>query len=422
MTQQLFIEILAGPGVGERVEITAERTLVGRGSQCDLRLASPHVSRQQCELIRQEDHLILENLGSVNVTYLNDRPIDRVYVQDGDLITFCDIALRVSFGAAVAADDPDRTVAYQSDQLPPGAVTQPPGTPQPLGPQSTAAQPPAFSGPAPATQQFPSVPSYGAAVPGHAPHSVGIPTAPPSRAVTGPKPPGPPPGLGQGPGGPAGTLGGRPRRRVRQPGAPSGGSGAGVNLPLIRNVAVGLMFVALLITVLGKILGGGGSAAPPVAVAPQVEKEKCEGADRNGRTDQEIVQDAQRNFEKGEVYFRQWQISDDSLSVALEAFCVAKANLRLVDKSKWPAFSRELDPAMEAAEEKVQREYSRIRISYNHYQQMGDLQAALQEMERALVLIPDPSDEQHQFARRKIGAVKAKMSGQGEHHRWEDRK
>jgi len=43
VTQQLFIEILAGPGVGERIEIFNERTLVGRGSQCDLRLASPHV-------------------------------------------------------------------------------------------------------------------------------------------------------------------------------------------------------------------------------------------------------------------------------------------------------------------------------------------------------------------------------------------
>jgi tetratricopeptide (TPR) repeat protein len=183
-----------------------------------------------------------------------------------------------------------------------------------------------------------------------------------------------------------------------------------------------MMFVALLATVLGKILGGGGAADPPIAVAPQVEKEKCVDAERSGRTDEEIVQDAQRSFEKGEVYFKQWQISDDSLSVALEAFCAAKADLRLVDKSKWPAFSRELGPAMEAAEEKVSREYSRIRISYNHYQQMGDLQAALQEMQRALVLIPENSDERHQFARRKIGAVKAKMSGQGEQNRWDDRK
>ena len=427
MTRQLFIEILAGPGVGERVEILGERTLVGRGSQCDLRLASPHVSRQQCELIRQQDHLILENLGSVNVTYLNDRPIDRVYVQDGDLITFCDIALRVAFGSAVAQDDPDRTVAYQSDQLPPGSMPTP-SMPQPIQPPPSPPQPiqpqPSYGSQQPAPQ-----PSYGAPVPGHAPHSVGIPTAPPSHSMGAPRPPsppGPPPGMPPGP--PPGAGGGwqgkgpqKPRRKKQA--SPSSGSGLqGLNIPFLRNVLVGLAGVLVVTIVLGKVLGSGPDPAEQVVNKPEVKKEKCAQATRDGRTDQEIVQDAQRGFEKGEVYFRQWQISDDSLSVALGAFCQAKGNLGLVDRSKWPPFARELEPAIMAAEEKVDREYSRMRISYNHYQQMGDLPMARGEMERVLVLIPEPSDERHQFARRKINAVKARMAGQGERHRWEDRK
>lgn len=422
MAQQLFIEILAGPGVGERVEILAERTLVGRGSQCDLRLASPHVSRQQCELIRQEDHLILENLGSVNVTYLNDRPIDRVYVQDGDLITFCDIALRVSFGVSKPADDPDRTVAYQSDQLPPGGVTLPPETPQPIAPEPVLQEQAGF----PETQQFPSSPSYGRPEtmnPGYSADPTGSPppyTAPGSTPAD--FPPGPPPGLAGFVGGPAKLGGGRLPRRERTKGRKAVGTAQKVNLPLIRNVAVGMAVLLVVVTVLGKILGGGSSAPSQVAESPPPAQEKCPPSERNGRTDQEIVQEAQRGFEKGEVYFGQWQISDDSLSVAIGAFCAAKADLRLVDKAMWPAFARELDPAMSAAEKKVAREYSRIRISYNHFQQMGDLQAALEEMKRTLVLIPSSSDERHQFARRKIGAVKAKMAGQGEHHRWEDRK
>jgi len=232
-------------------------------------------------------------------------------------------------------------------------------------------------------------------------------------------PPGPAPGMGHG--GWQGQAQQKPRRqRVENPAAPL--ALQNLNLPLIRNVAVAVAVLLVVITVLGKILGGGEEVAQQVTQAPEVEKEKCASAQREGRTDQEIVQDAQRGFEKGEVYFRQWQISDDSLSVALSAFCAAKANLGLVDKSKWPAFARELEPAIAAAEEKVDREYSRIRISYNHYQQMGDLQMAREEMERVLILIPESSDERHQFARRKINAVKAKMSGSGERHRWEDRK
>jgi hypothetical protein len=430
MGQKVVIEVLAGPNVGESFEFDKDQILIGRGSQCQMQLASPHVSRQQCELSRHGDQVVLENLGSVNVTYLNDRPIDRVYVQDGDLITFCDIALRVSFVEGPVQDDPDRTVAYQSDQFPPGALPLQPMAPQPIAPQQP--YPPGSAVPQP-QGSFPSG-SSGAPVPGHAPHSVGIPTAPPSHNPGAPQQPGMPgatPSAGMPPGPPPGMPGGggwqnqgpaQPRRRKRAK-EPSKGSGVeSLNLPLIRNVAVGLAISLLVVTVLGKILGGGSGGADQVAVAPQVKKEKCASAERNGRTDQEIVQDAQRQFEKGEVYFNQWQISDDSLSVALEAFCSAKAGLRLVDKSGWPAFARELDPAMAAAEEKVKREYSRLRISYNHYQQMGDLQMAREAMERALVLIPDSSDERHQFARRKINAVKAKMAGQTETHRWEDRK
>ena len=152
-----------------------------------------------------------------------------------------------------------------------------------------------------------------------------------------------------------------------------------------------------------------------------VEKAPCSEGKRAGRTDQEILQDAQRAFEKGEVYFQQWQVADDSLSVAIGAFCKAMEDLSLVDKSKWPAFTRDIQPAMAAAEEKVKREYSRIRINYNLYWQNKEYERAKEEMERAMVLIPDPTDERHRFARRKVASVKARMDGEGEKHRWEGR-
>ena len=130
MTRRVLVEVLAGPSVGETYEHREESILVGRGSNCQLQVTSPHVSRQQCELIWQGDQLVLENLGTVNVTYLNDRPIERVYVQDGDLITFCDVALRVRIprAAGQVTADPDRTVAFDKGKLPSSA---PPGHPVP---------------------------------------------------------------------------------------------------------------------------------------------------------------------------------------------------------------------------------------------------------------------------------------------------
>ena len=212
MGQRVHIEVLAGPNVGEAYDFDVDQILVGRGSQCGLQLASPHVSRQQCELSRQGDQLILENLGSVNGTYLNDRPIDRVYVQDGDLITFCDVALRVRLPrAGVVEADPDRTVAYATGQAPPGSE-QPSAPPAPPPPQFAPAPPP----PPPQPQYAPPPPMSDATHVAPGPAGMSAPTPMP-----GPLPGGPVGGLPYG--GPAGAGGyGTGQFALYPPGPPPG--------------------------------------------------------------------------------------------------------------------------------------------------------------------------------------------------------
>lgn len=188
MGRKVQIEILAGPNVGESRDFEVETILVGRGTQCAMQLASPHVSRQQCELSWQGDQLVLENLGTVNVTYLNDRPIERVYVQDGDLITFCDVALRVRIMRAV---DAPKTAVFGGRE--PGRPAAPPPPPQP-------AAAPAYPPPGPVaapTQPLPARPSAAPAPRGAEPTMMnsGAPSsAPPPGAFPGPfsgAPPGP---------------------------------------------------------------------------------------------------------------------------------------------------------------------------------------------------------------------------------------
>ena len=404
-------------------QLDGERTLVGRGSQCDLRIASPHVSRQQCELIRQGDQLVLENLGSVNVTYLNDRPIDRVYVQDGDLITFCDIALRVSLAQPGGQpEDPDRTVAYQSGQLPPGAVPQPsspmppmppmPGVPAPSGQPTTA--PPVPPAGAPMAQPM----SHGVPAAGGMPQPG---AAPPG--MTGGGPPGPPPGM---PGGrPLGAgRGGAPRtgppgaRRPNVAGGRSGRPGAAgggkqeFNLPLIRNVSVAMAVLVVLVVVAGKFVE---DTEEDDAVVEQTEEPEDElpTPERKGRTDQDIIESATAAYGVGEEYFSKYRVSDTSLPVALQNFRKSKAELKLVPEDKWPEFASDLDPSIEAVEEKIDKVYKEIRISYLVAKDNEDWVMAKDEMERVLVLIPDKRDTRHKFASDKIKAVKNKMAQGG---------
>jgi len=58
-------------------------TLLGRGTDCDLRLVDPGVSRHHAELRVENDQVVLVDLGSTNGTFVNGQPVRRVTLSDG---------------------------------------------------------------------------------------------------------------------------------------------------------------------------------------------------------------------------------------------------------------------------------------------------------------------------------------------------
>ena len=59
-------------------ELTAPVTMLGRGTDCDLRLVDPGVSRHHAELRVEDDEVVLVDLGSTNGTFVNGQPVRRV--------------------------------------------------------------------------------------------------------------------------------------------------------------------------------------------------------------------------------------------------------------------------------------------------------------------------------------------------------
>ncbi|MDE0831139.1 MAG: FHA domain-containing protein [Vicinamibacterales bacterium] len=57
---------------------------VGRGARADFVLDAALVSRLHCRLLVQDDALVVENLGSTNGTYVNDKSVDRATLRAGD--------------------------------------------------------------------------------------------------------------------------------------------------------------------------------------------------------------------------------------------------------------------------------------------------------------------------------------------------
>jgi hypothetical protein len=78
-----------GPDGGRQrtYEITTPLVILGRGTDCDLRLVDPGVSRHHAEIRVEDGEVVLVDLGSTNGTFVNGQPVRRVPLTDGTRVT-----------------------------------------------------------------------------------------------------------------------------------------------------------------------------------------------------------------------------------------------------------------------------------------------------------------------------------------------
>jgi len=74
-----------GASPGRALRLKSEETIVGRRKDCDLRIRSAEVSRRHCLLSFQDGVLHVEDLDSVNGTFLNKQRVSgRLIARPGD--------------------------------------------------------------------------------------------------------------------------------------------------------------------------------------------------------------------------------------------------------------------------------------------------------------------------------------------------
>jgi pSer/pThr/pTyr-binding forkhead associated (FHA) protein len=72
---------------GERVvPLQAQVTVLGRGTEADVRLSDTGVSRVHAELRREGDAVTLADRGSTNGTSVNGRRVSTTVLRDGDVV------------------------------------------------------------------------------------------------------------------------------------------------------------------------------------------------------------------------------------------------------------------------------------------------------------------------------------------------
>jgi hypothetical protein len=83
--QGAALVIRAGGGrVGESFPLTSDRMTIGRRPDCDIFLDDVTVSRDHALLVRRNDEVHIDDLGSLNGTYVNRQRIESHRLTDGD--------------------------------------------------------------------------------------------------------------------------------------------------------------------------------------------------------------------------------------------------------------------------------------------------------------------------------------------------
>ncbi len=76
--------IIYGDDLGKRIELGEQPTIIGRSSKCEVCLDQESVSRHHCRVTYVDGLFEVEDLESTNGTYVNDAPVKKLVLRDGD--------------------------------------------------------------------------------------------------------------------------------------------------------------------------------------------------------------------------------------------------------------------------------------------------------------------------------------------------
>ncbi len=109
-----ILKVASGAALGQRFEINSDQLLIGRAPFCGLKLEEQSVSRQHARIVHAADGYYLEDLESLNGTYVNGRRIRRCRLRDHDCIHIYKVLLEF-LEAESRQEDSSSDVAEMGD-------------------------------------------------------------------------------------------------------------------------------------------------------------------------------------------------------------------------------------------------------------------------------------------------------------------
>jgi pSer/pThr/pTyr-binding forkhead associated (FHA) protein len=102
---QVVLVMFKTDGSRRSFSLHKQTTTVGRREDCDVRIPLGEISRKHCRLIREDDTLKIEDLGSSNGTYINGQRIQGATLSPGDTIKIGSVVFVVQLDGVPGDDE-----------------------------------------------------------------------------------------------------------------------------------------------------------------------------------------------------------------------------------------------------------------------------------------------------------------------------
>lgn len=102
--QAACLVVIRGARLGARIVPDGAEVVIGRDVHTDFQIAERSVSRRHCRILVEDDTHWIEDLDSTNRTYLNNEPIERAPLRDGDHVRICETTLKFIDEGNIEAD------------------------------------------------------------------------------------------------------------------------------------------------------------------------------------------------------------------------------------------------------------------------------------------------------------------------------
>jgi ABC-type multidrug transport system ATPase subunit/ABC-type multidrug transport system permease subunit len=94
-----------------------EIVTIGRGPENDVVLDGPQVSRNHARIVRTDDAVFLEDIGSANGTFIDGEKVDRVALEPGQTISFGSYAIRLDLARGTVQKSYRGDILLQAENI-----------------------------------------------------------------------------------------------------------------------------------------------------------------------------------------------------------------------------------------------------------------------------------------------------------------